>query len=133
MGEMCRDEDPRCPHEHLGCQEEEPEEGPRPAGPADGGDPEPAVHQAEDDHSRGLAVTRGDPGPGLTGQPGLDQRDVVALLRHPPVGPVTLQQPLANLNRSYVNISLGILTTNLVTMLIHSLMMKAPRNFIPFK
>ena len=100
VGEVCGDEDPGCPHEQLGSQEEEPEEGPRPAGPADGGDPEPAVHQAEDDHSRGLAVTRGNARPRLTGERALHQRDVEAALRDPPVGPVTLEQPLPGLGRN---------------------------------
>ena len=103
MGEVGGDVDPRGPHHHLGRQEEKPEERPAAPGPAPGGG-ETAVHQTEDDHRGGLAVARGDARPGLAGQAGLDQGDVGALLRHPPVGPVSVQQPLANLQ---TNISIS--------------------------
>ena len=97
VGEMCGDVEPRGPHQELGGQEEEPEERAAPPDPAQGGEPQPGVQQAEGDHRGCLAVARGHPGAGLAGERGLDQGEVVAMLWDPPIGSLTLQQPLTNL------------------------------------
>ena len=106
VGEVSRDVEPGGPHEELrgeeGCPEERSEGG--------GGEGGETVRQTEGDEGGGLTVTRGKAGAGLTGERSLEESEVEISLRHPPVGSLSMQQPLADLNNKYQPAALYSLT-----------------------
>ena len=91
MGEVGGDVEARGPHQTLASNQHRPEE------EADrqlGSDSAEHISQAPEDHSRGLAVAGGRPGPCLACERGLEEADVSPVLPDPPVRSLSLQDPL---------------------------------------